>query len=375
MLKLIISIFFSSIFYQNANAEFIYLSRSTEGLMMGDAFTAVADDDATLFYNPAAMIRHNGATISLLNPTFEVPDVVKINFSIDNFSVAMDDRFENWPSTSEGIARKILGYPIRAQFGATPTIKMQHFALSLMAQSQTSIILENAVYPNLNIDYRLDRGFVAGYAFNLLSSKKQKLALGFGIKHMNRQGLNRRFDLFGTDLLQIASDSDNYKALRKNLGYSRGDGWGIDTGIEYSMKGSVEEFVAGLSFLDMGDTRFSREDGLFDVPDQEGSLNLGTSYSHDYGLLDWTVAFDLHNLIAPIDFGSKVHLGARLGIPFIDLYTGINGGYLSYGLGIDLWPFRLSVGFYGKELGSKFKAKKGERMVIDLKLLSFHAEL
>ena len=30
---------------------------------MGDAFTAVADDEMTLFYNPAALGRHRGVSI------------------------------------------------------------------------------------------------------------------------------------------------------------------------------------------------------------------------------------------------------------------------------------------------------------------------
>ena len=44
-------------------AEFKYLDRSEEGLLMGDAYTTLADDESVLFYNPAALGRNEHLTI------------------------------------------------------------------------------------------------------------------------------------------------------------------------------------------------------------------------------------------------------------------------------------------------------------------------
>ena len=38
-------------------SEVRYMARSPKGMLMGDAFTAIADDEYTLFYNPAALGR------------------------------------------------------------------------------------------------------------------------------------------------------------------------------------------------------------------------------------------------------------------------------------------------------------------------------
>ena len=38
--------------------DYPYIMRSPKALLMGDAFTAVNDDEYTLFYNPASLGRH-----------------------------------------------------------------------------------------------------------------------------------------------------------------------------------------------------------------------------------------------------------------------------------------------------------------------------
>lgn len=42
--------------------EVNYLARSPRALLMGDAYTAIADDEFTLFYNPAALGRNKGVS-------------------------------------------------------------------------------------------------------------------------------------------------------------------------------------------------------------------------------------------------------------------------------------------------------------------------
>jgi hypothetical protein len=51
--------------------------------------------------------------------------------------------------------------------------------------------------------------------------------------------------------------------------------------------------------------------------------------------------------------------------------AGWNGGYLSYGAGIELWPVTLYAGFYGIEIGSAFHQEEGKRAIIYLSLLDF----
>ena len=203
---------------------------------MGDAYTAVADDSHTLFYNPAGLGRHSGVSLNLINPSLEVPDV--LDKDIKNLKFGLKDTYENFPDAPEDIAKEILGTPIYLRLGGTPTIKMERFAFTLLANSKTNIVLENQVFPNLSVDYRYDRGFMMGYAHPVWgnSSGKNTTYIGASIKHVNRQGLKGDFDLFGPKLLKIIEDSDSYKDIRNNLGYSKGDGWGCDLGMEHVIK-------------------------------------------------------------------------------------------------------------------------------------------
>ncbi|MBC96737.1 MAG: hypothetical protein CME63_03250 [Halobacteriovoraceae bacterium] len=374
-MKLLGALLYFSIFINSALAEFSFLHRSPEALMMGDAFTAVADDENTLFYNPAALGRNRGLSIVPLKPNIAVPDVLDKELSLDNPGVGISDRFEDFPSDAEGIADRVLGYPLYLEVAAAPSIKLLNFGFNFFAVSKTSMDLQNAIHPVLNIDYRLDRGFITGYAFNFGNGGQgrnpagHRSTIGIGLKTMNRQGLTGTFDLFGTELLDIIQDSDDYKSVRKNLGYSKGSGFGFDLGFEHNIFMGPTRLTFGAAWLDIGNTSFDKDEGDFAIPDQEQSLNLGASFNQDLGLLDYTLAIDYSNALdVQSATASKVKLGARARLPFIDLYTGYNGGYASWGLGIKAFFVDLKLGFYGIELGRRFRQREGKRTVLTISL-------
>lgn len=342
---------------------------------MGDAYTAVADDEMTLFYNPAALGRHTGVTIVPLKPNIGLPDVLDKELSLSNPKIGISDRFSNFPTDPAPIADKVLGYPIYLEVGAAPTVKVMNFGFNFFAISKTSMDLQNAIHPVLDISYRLDRGFIAGYAFNFGNGGKgankngHNSSIGLGFKTMNRQGLENNFDLFGTSLLEIIQNSDSYKTIRKNLGYSKGSGFGFDLGFEHNYVSGPTRYTLGLSYLDIGDTSFSKDEGLVDVPDQEQSMNLGLSFNQNFGLFDYTLAMDYSNMLDESTPAiSKLKLGGRARLPFLDVYLGYNGGYASWGLGLNAFFVDLKVGFYGIELGRKFRQEEGKRTVISISL-------
>lgn len=381
MLKALLGLFFLFV-STNSLGAFSYLNRSAEGLLMGDAFTAVADDEMTLFYNPAALGRHNGVTIIPLKPNIGLPDVLDKDLSLNNPRFGISDRFQNFPKDPAPIANRVLGYPVYLEVGAAPTVKMMNFGMNFFAVSKTSMDLQNAIHPVLDVSYRLDRGFITGYAFTGGNGGKGKnpaghnTSFGIGFKTMNRQGLENNFDLFGTSLLDIIQNSDNYKEIRKNLGYSKGSGFGFDLGFEYNYQTGPTRYTLGLSWLDIGDTSFSKDEGLVDVPDQEQSVNLGFSFNQDFGLIDYTLAADYSNIIDPNTPAlSKLKLGGRFRVPFIDLYAGYNGGYGSWGLGINAFLLDIKIGFYGIELGQKFRQEEGKRTVISLSLAEIELDI
>jgi hypothetical protein len=342
---------------------------------MGDAYTALADDEYTLFYNPAALGRHSGLTVNLVNPHFGITN------ALDEM-----DRFEDFPSSDAvAISERIIGFPIFLQAGITPGMKMGNLGFSLIANSTSSITLRNRTHPFLDVNYRYDRGFVAGYAYTwgqkgrgTRHNGKYRIpsgittSIGASVKHIKREGIDNTFDLFGTQLLNtIRAGVEDAADLKESLGYSKGSGWGVDLGMERVWSNGTSSIILAGSILDVGGTKFKKTSGTDDVPEQDMWINAGVSWKQDFMLFDYSLSLDLHPLNEDMDFGRKLHIGAKIGIPIFDFYGGIGSGYLSYGVGINFWPFRLIAGFYSTELGYRYKQQKGSRAIIYLSLFDF----
>lgn len=380
-MKLKLIILLSIFFTINLPAmEVMYLARSPRALLMGDAFTAVADDEYSLYYNPATLGRNKGVSFTALPIELGIPD-----------PLTGMSKFTNFPSTPQGIANKIMDYPIYLQGSIMPSFKMAHFGMNLLLNNQTSFILRNSIHPTLNIKQQYDRGFVMGGAWNLgdgsfldkkeKKSKKTKnsagerVSLGFAVKYINRQGIDGSFDLFGTKLLNTISSNTSVSSIKNALGFSSGTGWGYDVGAEYSRTVGSSTFNLGYSILDIGNTRFTKTSGTYDVPNQQMMTNLGTSFKQDFGVFDYTLSMDLHPFLGPVDFGRQLHFGARVGVPFVTAFGGWSEGYLSYGATVDVWPFDFTMGWYGVETGAKYKQAEARRFIFYMSLFDFSIDL
>lgn len=369
MIKLLTLILvFSS--FSSLGQEVVHLGRSSKALLLGDAYTARADDEYTLFYNPAALGRNTGLEISPLNPQIGVTN------ALDEV-----DRFKDFPSSdAAAIADRLLGFPVFVQAGAYPGLKMATFGFNLFARSRTSLLLQNAIHPILDIDYRVDRGFVAGFAYNFGKSGKSKngmrSSLGISIKHTQREGLIGQFDLFGTELLsKIASGVESVDDIKNSLGWSKGKAWGVDLGFEQSFRTSMSELSWGASVLDIGGTKFRKVSGNVDIPEQEMYINAGANWKQNFGIIAYSLSADIHPINSYIPFSRKFHLGLELDLPFISLLGGFSQGYVSYGLEFRFWPFKFIAGFYSDELGVEYKESEGKRAVFQLNLLDIDIDI
>jgi hypothetical protein len=75
-----------------------------------------------------------------------------------------------------------------------------------------------------------------------------------------------------------------------------------------------------------------------------------------------------------IQAGKKIHLGTELSLPIIDLRAGINQGYMTYGIGINLLVFRIDAATYTEELGAYTGQSGQNRWLIGLSMdMSFDA--
>ena len=347
-----------------------YLARSPRALLMGDAFTARADDEYSFFYNPAAIGRNKGLEFYLLNPNIQLTNPLEYM-----------DKFTNLPSGDvTKITQQLMGVPIYLSLGGFPTIKFGPFAMTAFATATTQIMLRNAIHPVFNIDYYYDRGFIFGYAYTFGKSMFAKnsgptsghsTTVGIAVKRVHRDALSGSFHLLGPTILNRISQENDLQDMMKSLGYGKGQAWGGDVGIEHSYRTSLWELSFGFSILDVNDTSYTKLAGFNQVPDQEMKINTGVTWRQDFLLFDYSINFDLHPLLTNVTFIRQTHFGVDVGIPFIRALAGYNEGYLSYGLAFRFWPIQVFAGFYSVELGVDTKQEASSNMLVYLSLFDF----
>ncbi len=374
----LIFIFVFFLFHINLSKLFAkevrHLVRSPRALLMGDAYTSLVEDEYILFYNPAAIGKTFGVYLTPLN----------VDLGVTNF---YDDqaKFKNLPKTAPGIASRFMGYPIYLHAGYNPGFRFGPFAFNYYLSNTSSMVMHNIVHPFIDIDYRYDRGFTFGFAYTIGKSAKKnyktkkkttptgrRTSFGFSTKFISRESIAENISLYSTTLLnQIATSGGDTAALKRALGFSKGDGWGGDLGIEHAITHGSTELTAAFSILDVANTRINRHEGTRKIPVQEMSVNSGISFKQDFTILDYSFSLDLHPLNQNIDFMRKLHMGFQLGLPLVRAYAGLSEGYVSYGLGLRLWPIEILAGVYSVELGTKYKDQQGKRALIYINLLDF----
>jgi len=359
MIKIIRNVLFILIFFSRTSLadEIRYLMRSPKALLMGDAYTSIADDDYALFYNPASLAFNKGLGMTLANVSSAFPNLLDANI-LKKFTGPVGTDFGD-------ITDKFMGVPIGSQAGVSPTFKMQKLAISFFLNHRINFNMTNKAHPVWNIDLIYDRGIILGGSFGFKMFGGDN-AFGMSIKSMNRRGFSGKFDLFGPTLgLKLSSGNMDLDSIRRSLGDATSKtAYGFDLGWMFRKGYSSSELALGFSILDVFGTRFVRSEGLRDLPDQDMIVNMGASWKYESTLFDYTVALDIHPVDMSIDFGRKVHLGLNIGLPFLDILFGWNAGYVSYGASFDAIIGKFTAGYHGIETGANYRQQEAKRIVV-----------
>lgn len=337
---------------------------------MGDAFTALADDQFSLFYNPALLARHQGFSFYPLNVSASGLNILSSDLEVDTLG----------DSEPDAIADSALGIPIHVGFNYAPGFKMGRFGLSAINNLNTNLTLQNKISPTLEVDHRLDKGFIAGYAMPLYGNYKtggvgEQLSIGVSVKYLQREGIDEAHYLYGTTLLD-ALGSGEIADILSSLGQVTGQGWGTDVGLDYVKSSGASTFSMGLAILDLGTTLIT-EDNIGDrkVQTQPTQINLGSAWTSKLASgLDLTLSADIRQLEqVDVEFLRRLHLGAEIGLtPAFSVLLGLNAvDNYSYGVKLNSGIIKIFAGFYGSEIGEKLGQMDSDRFTIYLSLFHF----
>jgi hypothetical protein len=346
-----------------------YTMRSPQGLLMGDAFTAVNDDEYTLFYNPASLGRHKSDfTLYPFNPQFNGSNVLNDM-----------DRFEDFPDEPVAASKVLMDYPAHASAGIAPGFKLFNIGVTFLANESYDVLLRNESHPMMDLDIHSDKGVMLGIGIPLgpsrIGRKSQtgsQTSLGLGVKYLERTGVRDTLALLGPTVVD-GLGQDELDQILKKLGKVKGIGYGFDAGIEHIARRGNSQFIIGLSALDITGTDFTEESTPDDlqVSDIRDQINFGMAAGQNFGLFHYIVSADVRSLNEEMEFGKRIRLGAQLGIPGLTLLGGVNSGYYSYGATVDMAFMKITAGFYDLELGSRYKQIKSRRFLIYLSLFDF----
>ncbi len=224
--------------------EFQLLYKSPRAQAMGGAFTAVADDESAIYYNPAGLAGVSKILFHGLSANIEVS-----NDAVNSYS----DLSNALSNSGFSVLNNFMGKNIYARAQASSDFVFPGFGVSVLYDQQLGVSLKNKALPVLSIQRQNTYGVQAAFGVPVLTLRKKKGQLRFGLagKYLFRSGGYQKVSLM--ELLTIDS-----KSMINQLNSSLGSGYGLDSGVQfvYQIKKKLS-LKSALAFKNIGDTSFS----------------------------------------------------------------------------------------------------------------------
>lgn len=323
--------------------------RGIRPLGMGGAFTAVADDENALFYNPAGLDRVETLRVAVLNPLVEINED-----GVDFYKDARDTDFNDVVEVTQLLQDHVGDY-LHARSSLFPNVSLRHYAVGVLGQATVNAQVNNTAFPELQVNDALITGsghFGTGWGFF-----DGVLRVGGGIKYVTARAMH---DKIYTSR-EIASD-DFEDEVRDDL--ERGSGLGFDVGamveVPVLLKPTFAVMVENVGDLDLGDA------GRL-----EQQVNVGVSVRHSFSWVTLTGAADYSDVLSQVgeddDAYKRIHFGleARLW-KMLFLRAGYNQGYATFGASLDFPVVRIDYANYAEEIGSSAGDRCDRRHVFQL---------
>jgi len=311
---------------------------------MGGAYTAVAGDESTVFYNPAgyAVIQDPILSVSVCDININVDesaiDVYKAILKRENLSKAENiNKYLEDTTVSCGLSGPIYFGRVGNNFG---------FAFYDNAQMLFDST-PGALQPYADYYTFTDLGFTGGFGFKIVDD----LYTGFNFKVV----LRLKSELHGTVTEVFDTIEDDSIPVAKSAGF------GGDIGLLYR---PFSWFSLGLNARDFFGTRFTTWDDILGSQNYPSSmikprLALGLAFfpmrteQDPTSKKDITIALDYWDLLDWSSPLTNIKFGVMIRpFGFLDLRGGIDAGYLTGGVAFHVKIFHFSIAYYVKELGA-----------------------
>lgn len=331
---------------------------------MGRAYSAIADDWLSLYYNPAGLAQVSKVEVQLFD--------LKVGSNSDVISGYQNVKKLNGTTNMAGTLNNFAGKNVMAEVSDFSQITLPNFALGMSYQVHANIDMENTAYPQTDMRFTKDLGFSLGTAVS--AGKRKDFRLGVAFRYISRQGGMKKI---GID--KIANDKatlvDQFKAT--------GSGFSGTTGIQYRLPlPGRAEYTTSFVWHDMGKTAFGSPDMKNRPTTIEDNMVVGLGirlpigggqnrrlerrYGPKRSSNSFSLAFDYSHLNYSMNrepIVKHTHVGMNLDLPILSLQLGLNQSSITYGVSFDIGLVKVAAASYGEELGT-FPGQKVDRRYI-----------
>ena len=327
--------------------------RGIRPLGMGNAFTAISDDENALFYNPAGLSDISALSVALINPVVEAS---KSGFDLysDSEDIDTDDSGQ-----VADLLREYVGEHQHARVGLFPHVGL-HVAqcgvmIGYLGQATLDTEIRNPAWPEADTRYIVDHGPLTGVGWRIPSLN---MRIGAAVKYIHRESLAEIYT--ATDIAD-----DNFEDQFED-DLEKGSDLALDLGVLYTLPFDwpVKTHI-GLTIQNLPEMDFGK------AQDQQTQTNIGLALEKrfsDYKLLGAVDYRDLtHAIEEDDDMPKRLHMGLEFQLPkILSLRAGLNQGYVTYGLTLDFWIVKLDLASYSEEVGAHAGQREDRRYVAQL---------
>lgn len=347
---------------------------------MGGAFTAVADDENAMFFNPAGLSRNNVKKIGIFTPQISLGDgYTKLLDAKDDLDAAVTD------AQTAAVLKKLIPLNVPVGLSFSPYWLGGNYGAMIFGGGFVRGEILNPVSPRVEAEGYYDVTLMGSYSmpvkenFNMLLedlgaglSVPNDLYVGATLKIINRNKLVEKVSatnpatavedpnkvtLNTSDINKITSSGADEFIDTKSA-----SGIGLDVGVLYNV---MENLNASFVLRDIAGTSFDFGSNL--KSHIEPTLTLGAAYKMappeqiaDYAG-DLLLAFDYDRALNGGSFWTKLHFGAETtALKFIKLRLGLNQGYPTIGFGYRTGGLQLDYAWYQEERG-RFAGQQGDQ--------------
>lgn len=362
-------------------------------LGQGNTFVAEASGLESFEYNPAGLAGDSILTIFSGNFNL-ISNLVQLNddfideyndYSGNNVSAMNSDVFSFlFNSENRALVISALMKQASEPYGNSTYANGLGFASS-MASGFTGygfgvgllVNIDSEVYGQelltSELDSVLTTSLLLGYAKSI-DLEIIKLDIGMSLRPMYKIRSSSKL----TPVVDMLLDESSNDSFFEELDYLTGFGIGVDLGVQAHFM----DLSAGISLIDIMGTRiiyyentyedimngnYLSSDEIVDEYVTPTSIKLGISYNPQFGSFndyvnpsisaDYNLMFvdeaSVEDYASQGNFWNNLSLGSN--IEFFEMVTaraGLNQGYVTLGLGLDLFIFEIDAAVYSKELGA-----------------------